>query len=166
MPASEQGVNRERYMLVPRTLIFLTRKTQVLLLHGAKDKHLWPGLYNGVGGHIEQGEDVLGAAHREIREETGLAPSSLWLCGIVTVDTQTNPGVCIFILKGECSEGEPTSSKEGSLEWVDSTKIDRLPLVADLRVLLPKILSAGSGETPFSARSSYNDAGELTVTIV
>lgn len=165
MPASEQGVNRERYMLVPRTLIFLTRKAQVLLLHGAIDKHLWPGLYNGIGGHIEQGEDFLSAARREIREEAGLTPSSLWLCGVATVDTQTNPGVCVFILKGECPEGEPTASKEGSLEWVDTTKIDRLPLVSDLRVLLPKILSAGRDESPFSARSSYNEAGELTVTI-
>ena len=49
MPANDQGVNLERYMLVPRTLIFLTRGDQVLLLKGAADKRLWAGLYN-VGG--------------------------------------------------------------------------------------------------------------------
>ena len=165
MPASDQGVNLKRYMLVPRTLIFLTRGDQVLLLKGAKDKRLWAGLYNGVGGHIEQGEDILGAALRELREETGLTPRKLWLCGIITIDSQTNPGVCVFIFKGEAMDGALKLSAEGSLEWVQLTDIDQFPLVSDLRLLLPKILQMKFGETPFYARSKYNHAGELTVTL-
>ena len=101
MPASDQGVNFDRYMFVARTLIFLTRGEKVLLLKGAQNKRLWAGLYNGIGGHIEKGEDVISAARRELFEETGLASSNLMLHGIVTVDTQGIPGVCIFIFKGE-----------------------------------------------------------------
>jgi 8-oxo-dGTP diphosphatase len=164
MPASDQGVNYKRYMLIPRTLIFITRENEILLLKGAIEKRLWSGVYNGVGGHVEQGEDILTAAHRELLEETGLISCNLWLCGITTVDTQTNPGVCIYIFRGECTEGNPVLSDEGSLEWIQYSNINQLPLVADLLVLLPKILQMKYGDPPFSAHSHYNDTGDLVVT--
>ena len=165
MPVQDQGINLERYMLVPRTLIFLTRKDEILLLKGAENKRLWAGLYNGVGGHIEQGEDVLSSAQRELHEETGLLSSNLRLCGVITVDTQTNPGVGVFIFTGVCSEGEPMHSKEGTLEWVKISGIKYLPLVADLQVLLPKILDMKPDDPPFSAFSRYDDDGKLVLTI-
>ncbi|MCH7664271.1 MAG: NUDIX domain-containing protein, partial [Chloroflexi bacterium] len=65
MNASHQGESNDRYQLIPRVLIFITRGDEVLLLKGAPDKNLWANLYNGVGGHIERGEDVLSAARRE-----------------------------------------------------------------------------------------------------
>ena len=164
MPASEQGVNRERYMVVPRTLIFLISGEYILLLKGAKDKRLWAGLYNGIGGHIEQGEDMLSAAQRELQEETGLTSPKLMLCGTITVDTQTNPGVCIFVYKGNATDMNTAISKEGSLEWVKFGAVGNLPLVSDLRVLLPRILKMSDGDEPFSAHSKYNQAGELVIT--
>ena len=164
MPVSDQGVSLDRYMLVPRTLVFVTRGDKILLLKGAEDKRLWSGLYNGIGGHVEQREDVLSAAHRELLEETGLISYNLWLCGITTVDTQTNPGVCIFIFRGEYSGGGLELSNEGSLEWVEVSDITHLPLVADLPILLPKILEMKFGETPFLAHSRYDETGNLILT--
>lgn len=165
MPASEQGVNLDRYMLVPRTLVFLTQGEQVLLLKGDKSKHLWAGLYNGVGGHVEQGEAVLSSALREVLEETGLTPTRLWLCGTLTIDTQTNPGVCVFVFKGECGEAKLNFSHEGTLEWVKFTDVERLPLVTDLMVLLPKIRKMVFGDPPFSARSYYDETDHLVTVI-
>lgn len=62
MPLDEQGVINIRYTLIPRTLIFITRDECVLLRQGAPIKPLWANLYKGLGGHVEQGEDVLTAA--------------------------------------------------------------------------------------------------------
>jgi 8-oxo-dGTP diphosphatase len=165
MPVSDQGMDRERYMLIPRTLIFITRGNKLLLLKGAKDKRLWSGLYNGIGGHVEQGETIHAAAQRELFEETGLDSCDLWLCGVTIVNTQINPGICMFIFKGECIEGELTLSKEGDLQWINTSDINDLPMVTDLPVLIPKILGMKKGEPPFSAFSEYDNTGKLVITI-
>ena len=113
MPVHEQGVTLDRYMLIPRVLIFLTRGNRVLLLKGAPTKRIWANKYNGVGGHVEPGEDVLTAAWRELLEETGLPVASiqtLRLCGTVVVNTEQNPGIGMYIFTGECVTGVPRAS--------------------------------------------------------
>ena len=162
MPASEQGANRERYMLIPRVLIFVTRGTRVLLLKGAPGKRLWAGKYNGVGGHVERGEDLLSAARRELLEETGLQ-ADLRLCGTVIVDTGEVPGIGLFVFTGESPHGEPRSSVEGAAEWIESGELAGLPVVEDLPALLERVWKTKPGGPAFAARSRYDEAGRLTV---
>lgn len=163
MPVSDQGADKRRYSVIPRTLIFLTRDDKVLLLKGAPQKRLWANLYNGVGGHIEPGEDVLTAARRELCEETGLEPDDLRLRGIILVDTETNPGIGVFVLSGRCSRGEPLPSREGLLEWVDGDDLYSYPLVEDLYTLLPRLLEMKDDDPPFCALYRYDEDDRLII---
>ncbi len=163
MPKNEQGVLTDRYQVIPRVLIFITKEDKVLLLKGAPTKRLWANRYNGIGGHVERGEDVLSAARRELQEEAGLAVERLWLCGTLMVDTGENIGIGIFIFKGEYSGGELRPSEEGSLEWIAPDALDGLSMVEDLPVILPQTLDWQPGERAFSARSYYDENEKLKV---
>src|SRR5512141_1734611 len=137
MPQSDQGIMRDRYMLIPRVAIFLRRGNEYLLIKGAPTKRLWAGKYNCLGGHVERGEDARAAAERELLEEAGLT-ADLWLCGTVVVDAG-EVGGCLFVFCGENPKGEIRASKEGTVEWVQKDAILHLPVVEDLPVLLSKI---------------------------
>jgi 8-oxo-dGTP diphosphatase len=165
MPASDQGFSIDRYMLIPRVLIFVVRGTSVLLLKGASSKRLWPGKYNGVGGHLEPGEDVLSAARRELLEETGLT-ADLRLCGTIIMEAGENPGIGIYVFFGEHPQGQPGPSTEGRPEWIHFSEVPHLDAVEDLPVILERIQKMKPDDPPFSARSFYDEKGKITVRFV
>ena len=155
MPVSDQGVSIDRYQLIPRVLIFATRKNSVLLLKGAPTKRLWANLYNGLGGHVERGEDIFTAAKREFLEETGLTLLKAWICAIITIDTNEPVGIGMYVFRGIANQGEPLHADEGSLAWVPFQKLHEFPLVEDLHKLLPKVLDMKIGEPPLIAHYHY-----------
>src|SRR5512143_3868259 len=122
MPKSDQGIDislkRQRYAVIPRTLVFLTRADRVLLLRGAPTKRIWANKYNGIGGHIERDEDVYSAALREVREETGLEVADLRLVGLINIDGDQPAGIMLFVFTAESRSGNPSPSEEGTLEWI------------------------------------------------
>jgi 8-oxo-dGTP diphosphatase len=140
-------------MLIPRTAIFVRRGDEYLLLKGAPNKRLWAGKYNGLGGHVDRGEDILSSARRELMEEAGIS-ADLWLCGTVIVDAG-DVGICLFVVVGENAQGEVKGSMEGVPEWVRLEALGLLPVVEDLPILLGRIHQMKRGDPPFSARSFY-----------
>jgi len=54
----------------------LDEEPQVLMLHRAPGRIL-PGLWQGVSGKIEDGERIIEAALREVREETGITGAAI-----------------------------------------------------------------------------------------
>lgn len=159
MSAPEQGALGDRYSLIPRTAVFLRDGDAFLLLKGSPKKTIWPGLYNGVGGHIDRGEDALTAARRELREETGLE-ANLWLCGTVVVDSGP-VGIGLFVFSGEVTGGELQASVEGKAEWISYDRIRSLPVVLDVPQLAARIFRMRKGDPPFAARSYYSEDGKL-----
>ncbi len=143
MRPEEQRESRQHHLVIPRTLVFLQRGENLLLLKGAPDKRLWAGKYNGLGGHVEVGETPYQAARREVAEEAGLHVNTLTLRAIIHVALPEPPGVMLFVFLGEALEGEPRPSPEGQPVWVSRDALPTLPLVEDLPVLLPRLLEPG-----------------------
>ena len=161
MPANAQRTAQYRYMLMPRTTIFVREADTYLLMKGAANKQLWPGKYNGVGGHVERGEDVLASAQRELLEETGLE-ARLWLCGTVVVDAG-DIGVGLYVFTGDVSGGFLRASAEGAAEWVLFDRILSLPTVEDVPHVVARIHNMRRGDPPFAARSYYPAGGKLKI---
>jgi 8-oxo-dGTP diphosphatase len=157
MPAADQGVakSKDRYHLVPRTLCFVTSGDEVLLLKGAPHKTVWPGKYNGLGGHVERGESVQAAAEREIHEESGLRVVDLRLRGVITIETGEPTGIALYVFTARALSRETRASAEGDLVWVAKSRLADLDLVADLPALLPRVLGMRPGDPPFSAHYAY-----------
>jgi 8-oxo-dGTP diphosphatase len=167
MPASEQGLaaSRHRYQIVPRVLCFVLAGDDVLLLKGAPDKKIWPGQYNGLGGHVERGESPAAAARREIREEAGLEVAELRLRGIITIDTGEPTGIGLYVFTGQALSRDCQASVEGSLEWVPRRRVADLPCVADVPVILERLARVPEAGAPpvFSAHYTYDPDGRLVM---
>ena len=163
MPKKDQGISADRYMTIPRVLVFITRGEDVLLIRGAPTKRIWANRYNGIGGHIERGEDPESAARRETLEETGLTVKKIYLSGTLIVDASEQVGIGIYIYRAEYTGGEMQPSSEGHLEWVNIHQLSDLPLVEDLPILLDRVLRQRDGQPPFSARSFYDENEHLQV---
>lgn len=153
MQAAEQGVSQGkpgRYQVIPRTLIFVTCTDptgggqEILLIKGAPTKRLWANRYNGIGGHVEPGEDILSAARRELAEETGLADIPLTLRGLINIavhpDGNAPSGVLVFVFTGHSAQRRTVAGPEGALHWMPLSRLASLPLVDDLYQLLPLLL--------------------------
>jgi 8-oxo-dGTP diphosphatase len=165
MGKSEQAVNNDRYTVIPRVLIFITRPGEVLLLKGAPTKRLWPNQYNGIGGHIERGEDALSAAERELYEESGLRSIDLSMIGTILIDAGEGRGIGLYVFQGEYTGGKLVESREGSLEWIPTDRILDYPLVGDLKTLLPYVLAMGQSDPPFAALYYYDENDVMQIKI-
>jgi 8-oxo-dGTP diphosphatase len=166
MGREDQGIekSRGRYQVIPRTLCFIMYEDEVLLLRGGPHKRLWAGRHNGVGGHIEPGEDVHTATVREIREETGLTVRDVRLCGVIHVDAgDPAAGILFFVFTARAESREVGPSPDGTLAW---WPVDRLPtadMIEDLPVLLPKVLALRPGDPPFFGAYRYDEQNRLVI---
>ena len=167
MGKNEQGLgaSSHRYAVVPRTLCFILSPEgdDVLLLRGAPTKRIWPNRYNGVGGHVEPGEDVYTAVVREVREETGLAVEDVRLRGVINIPVQDRRGIMVFVFTARAQSRHVTPSDEGTLEWVSRRRLASLDLVEDLPELIPRALDAPPGAPPFFGLYTYDEADRLVM---
>ena len=137
-------------------------RRRVLMVHRnarSGDHHL--GKYNGLGGKLEPGEDVVAGMRREIREEAGIDCTRLQLRGTISWPGFGKQGEdwfgFLFVI--DAFEGEPPArNAEGDLEWVPVEALAGLPLWEGDRHFLPLVFDADP--RPFHGVMPY-EAGRM-----
>ncbi len=164
MGAKDQGADPQtvagRWLVVPRTLCFVRHGDDILLMKRGEHKRIYPGYYNGVGGHIERDEDPLGGAIREIREETGLEVMNVRYCGSTHIDAGQAAGILLFVFVAEATSRDVTANDEGTLHWIPLAEVlaGDLQVVEDLPLVVSRIVN---DDIPFFAHVSYDDDDQL-----
>lgn len=164
MGAQGQGADatENRWLVIPRTLCFVTHGDDVLLMKRAAHRRIFPNQYNGVGGHIERDEDLFSSAQREIKEETGLDVHRLTLCAVYNIDAGKSTGIVLFVFRAESHEREVVArEEEGTLHWIPRDQVMALDLVEDLPYILPRVLSMSPGTPPWFVHVSYDENDQI-----
>lgn len=117
--------------------------SHTLLVHrlGREDDHHL-GKYNGLGGKLEEGEDVATCMTREIFEESGLICTAMELRGTVNwpnFGPQGENWLGFIFLITRFSGNPWPANKEGNLAWHPLKDLHTLPMWPGDRHFLPLI---------------------------
>ncbi len=127
-------------MIIPAyTLCFLLYEDQILMLH----RHFPPnqGLWNGVGGHIENNETARQAIIREVFEETGYKVEAPIFRGVLTWEGYEISEGGLVIFTAQVDHKHHFFNHEGELAWKSKNWVMSSPDVVDnIPVFLPDIL--------------------------
>lgn len=111
------------------TLCYIEKGDSYLMLHRVKkEKDINRDKWIGVGGHFEADESPEDCLLREVREETGLELTSWLLRGIVTFTFEGFGTEYMFLYTADGYEGALAECDEGTLEWVEKSKVCQLPV--------------------------------------
>jgi 8-oxo-dGTP diphosphatase len=156
-----------RYQLVPRTLIFIEHEGKIVFIEKRKNNSVVKGQMNGVGGHVEMGEEPYESAMREIREETGLQVTGLEMAAIIFIDTSINPGIMVFVFKAVSVGGILTESGEGKLVLLlRDEAIREKRMMEDIPLLLEICQNHKSNDPPRLIRYKSSKNEELRIDII
>jgi len=128
--------------------VFSPDGRRVLMIHRnarAGDAHF--GKYNGLGGKLDSGEDVVAGLRREVSEEAGIECDELHLAGTISWPGFGKHGEDWFgfIFRVTRFTGTPLAANpEGSLEWVDVERILSLQLWPGDHFFLPLVFDSAA----------------------
>ncbi len=116
---------------------------RTLLIHrNTRPDDLHLGKYNGLGGKLEPGEDIVAGLKREVREEAGLECEEILLRGTISWPGFGKGGEDWFgfIFRVDRFRGTPfTDNPEGTLAWVPVEEVLTLPLWEGDHYFLPLV---------------------------
>ena len=122
------------------TLCYIEQDNKYLMLHRVKKENdINKDKWIGVGGHFEPGETAEDCMKREILEETGLTALSYRYRGIVTFHSDIYDSEQMHLFTVEKFEGDIAECDEGTLEWIDKSKLLSLPMWEGDKIFLKLI---------------------------
>lgn len=117
---------------------FLRFNDKILLIHRSNHKKIAPGMWSGIGGHMEPDElnHPLKTCYREIEEETGITKemmSNLKLKYITTRIIEEEIRTGYYFVGDMKTDYDLPSCNEGSLHWVNLSNIAEKPMTFSVK---------------------------------
>ncbi len=97
-------------------MVFNQEEDKILMCKRAKEPY--KGKYNLVGGKVEQGEDELHAAYRELQEETGITKDNITLIPIMNFQYKISD-IELELYAGKLKKNVEVVKEVNELYWID-----------------------------------------------
>lgn len=99
------------------TIVYNEDMSKILMCYRSKDPY--KGLYNLVGGKLEENEDSYDAAYRELEEETGITKDDIKLTYLMDMNYYINE-IELQIFVGKLNKEVELIEEVNKLSWFDS----------------------------------------------
>ncbi len=115
-----------------------------------RDEHpvIDPEKWGFVGGHLDEGEDYLAGAYRELEEETGLhLDGGLELFGEFSVrhaHSDSDDAFQLFAMRTDLTDADIECHEGRQIVFVEPTRARALDLTASARMALPTFLDSAA----------------------
>lgn len=98
-------------------LVFNKEKDKILMCK--REKNPYKGLYNLVGGKLEEGENELDGAYRELEEETGITSSDISLKHVMNFDYKLLD-MELELFAGRLNKDKELIEEVNKLYWINA----------------------------------------------
>ncbi|MCL2058168.1 MAG: NUDIX hydrolase [Oscillospiraceae bacterium] len=136
-----------------------------LLLRRADNRSIAPGVWSGVGGHMEANEinDPLSACYREIEEETGIHKDQIKFLDLRYIITRRSKDEIrqSYIYFGETTQTEVIQTDEGELSWVSENELLNREYTKTFTAMLEHYISRKVGDRMVYVGVAMNNNGML-----
>ncbi len=99
-------------------VVFVFDKDENNILMCKREKEPYKGKFNLVGGKVEEAEDELTAAYRELQEETGITSDDIVLTNIMNFEYKI-PDMELEVYVGKLNKEVELVEEVNKLYWID-----------------------------------------------
>lgn len=123
------------------TLCFLTKEDEILL--AMKKRGFGKGRWNGAGGKVKNGENILAAMVRETEEEIAVTPKNFQKKAVLNFYFANKPefNQCVHVFFCSRYSGEPRESEEMAPRWFNVSALPYEEMWPDDKYWLPETLA-------------------------
>lgn len=102
-------------------VILVYNKAEDKILMCKREKNPYKGKFNLVGGKVEENEDELHAAYRELQEETGITKDDITLTNVMNFQYKMSD-MELELYSGKLNKDVSVVEEVNKLYWMDKTE--------------------------------------------
>lgn len=102
-------------------VIIVFDKDDKNILMCKREKEPYKGMFNLVGGKVEEGEEEIDAAYRELREETGIQKNDISLSNLMNLDYKMQD-MQLEVYTGKLNKDVDLVEEVNKLYWINKNE--------------------------------------------